>query len=278
MALILDKTYLNETCGLSCIENYLIYILRANNFPYRYLYGGSVKTFSEIVEYFVREKANYSTFYLIERLHTIARKNNFIRIYSSDELDLGVSETYSCVMVDEAFINTKYKTKLMRPDHYMLLTEADSDSDIYYINDTPRDIDKISREELSGIYAGNTISFEIVGYPSDEQKSEIINNFKTAVGQVKAAELKEVDSIEAARDIVGIYRALLKRNYYFSSLFCVTEFMQDYIKYLDKAYMNIEYMRLRGKGEISEINKILGEINDKDIVITEKLRKAVCAE
>lgn len=276
MTLKLDKEYLSEACGLSCIENYLIYILRAKGFPYQYLFGESVKAFSDIVNYFVREKVSYADYYDIARLHTAAQNHGFVRIYNTENLDIGTADRFSCIMVSEAFINEKYKTKLMRPDHYILLSNSSGDmEDVYYINDTPRDIGSISFKALTEIFAGHTISFEIAGLPQENQKNEMVESFIDSLNNLKENELNIVDSVSAARDIVGVLRVLRRRTCYFCSLFCDVGFMSEYISYLDKIYMNIEYMRLRGKNDMSEINEMLNQINHRDMQIVENIRKAV---
>ena len=63
----LSKDLFNAAAGLSCIENYILYAMAAEKYPYLYLYYKSYLPLSDIINGFVGGE-KYGSFYTIDRL------------------------------------------------------------------------------------------------------------------------------------------------------------------------------------------------------------------
>lgn len=260
-----DKELLNNLHGLSCIENFVLYILGKEGFSYRYLYFQSYLSFNEIAEEFVYRNARYAYFYKVKRLQNIAMENGVIQIQSGDKLDLNFvrNHDYVCMMVKPEYIKDKYNVELWREDHYILLSDADG-FQFNYLNDTPRDVGVISFDELKQIYGGDMIVIDICQNITDEMKQFFLRKLVQSMHIDGGVEKYNITDFTTARDILGICRILRKRIYEFSSMYINAEFLTPYLHMLDKQYMAIEYSRLRKSVDYNYVEDIMTHVAIED--------------
>ncbi|MCL2591946.1 MAG: hypothetical protein FWD82_01150 [Defluviitaleaceae bacterium] len=266
-SLIFDKGKLSDLHGLSCIENFLLYILREEQYAYKDLFYKSFLHFDEIIDIFFEKKVEYASFYNIKRIQDVAKENNIINVNVNSCLEplFLDKHDYICVMVKPEYIKEKYKTELWREDHYILLSKAEN-SNFYYLNDTPRDTGLLSFDELKNIFSEYVIAFDINKNTSNEMKKVFLNEFIKDLGTERNdLIIPNISEFIMARDILGIHRVLRKRTYEFCSQYVNVDFLTPYLNSLDKYYALFEYMRLRDKVDYKKINEIFDLINKEDI-------------
>ena len=66
------KDFMLDGYGLSCIENYLLYIFNVEMLPYQYLFFESSLSANEITKAFIDDGISFANFDKIRRLQSIA--------------------------------------------------------------------------------------------------------------------------------------------------------------------------------------------------------------
>lgn len=272
-----DKDLLNGLYGLSCIENYVLYILRREGFSYQHLYFQSGLSFGEIVEEFIHRNARFAYFYRIKRLQNVAEENGLIQMISDSRADFSAmhNHDFACVMVEPEYVKKKYHVDLWRDDHFILLSEIDK-SRFHYLNDTPRDAGVISSEELKRICSGGMVAIDIGRDVTEELKREFLYQMIPSIRIDDVTAEYDIGDFGIARDILGVCRILRKRLYEFSSQYLDSGFLIPYLNLLDKQYMSVEYMRLRKKTDRKKLNDIMLEVAVEDRKHMTNLLKMLC--
>ena len=261
-----DKDNLNDLYGLSCVENFLLYILKMERYSYKFLFYKSFLSFSAIVNAFYIDKVEYAYFNKISRIQDLARKNKVINMRENFILDLDFFDRYDyiCVMVKPEYIKSKYNTEMWRDDHYILLSKTDN-KNFNYLNDNPRNIGVISFSELENISTGRVLAFDLKKDINDEIKKVFFNEFIIDFNADALTDLNiNITDFTMARDILGIHRILRRRTCDFCSQYANIEFLTPYLNALDKHYTSLEYMRLRNKVDYNKINEIFANILQED--------------
>ncbi len=260
-----DKDLLNGLYGISCIENYVLYILRREGFSYQYLYFQSGLSFGEIADEFVHRNARFAYFYRIKRLQNIAAENGLIHMMSDSWVDFSdlCNHDFVCVMVKPEYIKKKYHVDLWRDDHFILLSEMD-ESRFYYLNNTPRDAGLISCKELQQVCGGGMVAIDIGWDVTEELQQKFLYQMIQSIRIDDITAEYDIGDFGIARDILGICRILRKRLYEFSSQYLDSGFLLPYLNLLDKQYMSIEYMRLREKMDRKKLNDMMLEVAVED--------------
>ena len=273
-----DKSLLNDTLGLSCIENYLIYALHEQNRKYAFLYYKSYISLLDIINEFANNRVAFSSFYFIDRLHKTAKENGvIISNYEKNSLipNLSDSTEYLAISIEPEFIKNKYNTTLWRDDHFLLIKKQNNDN-YYYLNDNPRDSGIINVNELHKIYSGTYFLFSLTK-PKTYSIKETIYYIEYLLESIKNDEnlLTSkfiINDIIAFRDIIGILRITRKRIYNFCEEYIDVSFINEYITLLNKTYASIEYMRLRNLFTTEKANEIILSIWYKDTYIVNLLK------
>lgn len=269
----MNKSDLDNLYGLSCIENFLLYVLKKESYSYRYLFFESMLSFRNVVDAFVNENLTYAYFNKVERLQNIASAYDLIVMLSKPIIEKTLFEhhDYICMMVKPTYIQSKYKVELWRDDHYILLLKVEDDK-FFYLNDTPRDAGILSWDEVKSIFAGSIIVFDIKKDISDDLKTEYYRLF---IDHAKGAEantvLPHINDFVMARDILGVYRILSRRIYEFCSLYINMEVFTPVLNELDRYYASLEYMRLRNRINFDSINQMFADIYRVDMIRTNKI-------
>ena len=260
----LNLEYFNNTYGLSCVENILLYILNANKVATPLLYFSSFLTIAEIEKSMI-STATYAAFDGVKRLQDVAVEEKIIDMQFMDGRNLeGVGDSlYCCAMIDPAFIQDKYNTKLWRSDHYILISPSCTQG-YDYINDYPRDIKHVSILEFERYYSGKAILIKLCDeQPSNDPTVYISRMTETLKPDDPSYSISCTDVL-ILRDIIGILRILRKRLFALFSLKYDLKFMTSYLNYLDRCYAALEYMRVKQKYDMVKISNMIREIVDLD--------------
>lgn len=258
----LSKDIFNNTAGLSCLENYLLYALIAENYPYPYLYYKSYLSLPEIIASFLHGN-KYKSFYTIRRLQQIAADHNFIQVYRYDRRDPACFDfhDFNCIMVRPEYVQERYGISLLRDDHYMLLCPTENAGEYACINDCPRDIGVIRLSELARISTGKMFCFDILRPPNKEQNEAFLKDLYHSINLEKTAQIdfSQID-IVTARDILGIYKVVSRRLRDFCSLYMSMDFYRSHLEWIERQYMMLEYMRLLGEKDSYRIQPLLAQL------------------
>jgi len=268
-----EKTMLNDVYGLSCVENFLLYAMKSEDYEYKYLYHGSYLSMRDITDEFIENNARYASFYRIQRLQELAAQNSLIewKYMRHDDFTGYIDDyDYSAIMIKPEHIAVKYKTELWREDHFLLIGQKGPES-FYYLNDNPRDNGIISYGELQSIYAGEMIGFTIKNKIGKALRHEFLDIF---IGSISAAPRRsnfEFPDLMMARDTLGVIRTSRKRICDYCGIYIPVDFYRDFISSIEKLYASIEYMRLRKSSDMDKINRQFEELQEQDIELASVL-------
>lgn len=268
-----DKSLFGSTLGLSCVENYLLYIYILQGYDYRYLYSKSFISMSDIVSAFCDDSAQYAYFDKIPRLQDVAVEQGLLTHTVEKDFKASVNQyDYCCIGVSQRFVNEQYGRDLWRDDHFILLCEEKEDEWIC-LNDNPRDCLSIQKSNMPNIYGGQSVCFQILSDLDESVKDKLLHDFQEKIGQEQKLYEYKLTDLLVVRDILGILRVTSKRIRDYCSIYFDTLFMNDYLLEIDNLYVLIEYMRLRKREDFDKVHKSLEEIQRRDIEITTILYK-----
>jgi len=262
----IDKELFQDTLGLSCVENLLIYALRSANLAYPCLFYHSHLSLPEIIHEFTVNRSSYAAFCAVERIQNLAVQNGLLEMELLPSLteDLySAEDAWLMVMLTPEAMKEKYHTDMWRDDHYILLGNAEGEK-ITYFNDTPRDIGTITRDELKRIFGGRVIRMRLTGKPFDRRREDYLKELYHSL-QDKSMDV-QLDYFDMAvlRDILGILRILRKRVMKFASLYTDVGEFHTYLDHLDKQYTNLEYRRLRKRVDLQYNEAVFDELLEED--------------
>lgn len=270
-----DKSLLNQILGLSCLENYLLYIMKECGYHYQALYAESFVSFSDIATTLFDEAVPYAYFHKIPRLQATARKKNLLSMAITKNIEEGVSQyDYCCIKVHPDFVIERYGRKPWRDDHYILLCEQ-RDHKWICLNDNPRDIIELNSDILSHAYAGKTICFHRLTEIHSSLEKRFLKAFQNTVAQPQKIYVPHINNLGIARDIIGILKTTRKRIQEYSSQYMDTAFMTDYLLQLDKTYAIFEYMRVRQKVDFEKVEQMLTRVQTYDFLIIKQLNEKI---
>lgn len=254
-----------KSYGLSCVENYLLYILKKEHIAFQYLFFQSNISFSAIIDAFIYEDIKFAYFNKIKRLQSIANEYGIIETKCCDTFDeeLIKNHDYVLVMVKEEHILSKYKTKLLRPDHYILIAPL-NDKEYRYLNDTPCDMGVIKKTNLQEVFGGKIIGINIKSDLSKELKLRFVRNFLQCFPQKNHNNCDAV-KMDVICDIISVLKTVRNRLIAFSSEFTGIQYGCEYIATLSNLYFKCGYIQTRGIPLAqSDVFDILCEIEKRD--------------
>ena len=260
---VLNKQDFKDIYGLSCVENLILYILKQEGMMCECLYCESFYSISEIEHYFLKNQATHANFYLPKRIQNIAQERGWVRIRlidSEEFIDVRDNE-YCCILTKPEFTVDKFGVKLMREDHYLLLTNMGEQ--YYYLNDYPCHIGQISLNEIRNIYNGRIIAIEVLKnlpIEIDKYRQEMISKM-----HVECLEYHMVSkNVMTIRDVIGVLRIIRRRMLRLLGISSNDQDCNEYLNLLDHSYAIIEYLRLKHQLDEKKIETMCDEIIRKD--------------
>lgn len=269
-----SKDILNYTMGLSCIENYMLYVMIAERYPYPYLYYRSYRSLSNIITDFIIGN-NYPT----DCLSLVMSDNHLVRIqrYEKSNFNSFVFHDFNCVMVRPEYMIEQYGCHFLNNSHYILLAPGMDTDNYAYVNDIPKDIGTVTISKLKDISAGKIFCFDIQKYPDEKQKKKFFRYLYNTIRSRNElqADLTKVD-IAMAKNSLGIYKIMSKRLIDFCSLYMPMDFYQQHLKRIERGYMILKYMCLLGEKDLHRIHTLLEQLcreNNRYLTVLESEMK-----
>ena len=268
------KALFDGGLGLSCLENYLLYIMAHLKFDCRILYAYSYITMSEIARAFFDEKITYAHFDKISRLQGITCDFGIIKLTSIDSIkEIDTCNGYCCIRVNSRFFEKHYVRESWRGDHYILLCNKLNDGYLI-LNDIPRAVIEMNSEQLLAVFDGNIFCFEfLMESIPNAIKAKLFTEFQSLLPRLNSAYEFKCNNIETARDFLGILRVTRRRIQEYCSIYFDSDFMSENITKIDKSYAMFEYMRLRNRFDYNKVNQSLSEIQENDFSMIDRLNQ-----
>ena len=257
-----DCNRLLKEYALSCIENYLLYLISQKKYQWKTIYCKSFMPFKNILKE-LYGGIGYSHFKGVKRLQDIAMEQGFSTLEYLDNVDnlSDIENEYYAIQVTNKYMCEKYNYKPWRRDHYILLHNKMNCSVVEYLNDVPMDSGQMLFEDANKICDGVVILFNVKDNVNVDL-DRAINNARLCIDKFGFNDTQiEWNNLtfEIARDAVSISKVLVKRQIEFIKLFDNKFDEVNYYGYLTSIQTKLEYMRLK-KIDISRCNDIMKEV------------------
>lgn len=301
--LLINLNLLEDTLGLSCVENHSIAMMRYFGIDYEPIFVDSYVKVKETIEYFYKDKIQYAYYGGIERVIQTSKK---LKIFGLENLKLDIDE--ACLEIEKNIkINIPVLisvdgTKLpregailpWRKDHYILIINSNRNS-YRAMDDIPKRIFDISKDNLKDAFGGNILIPEkLQGFNQEyylkvclNKLSEIvdINDIKDNKAAISELIPQNPEELVLFRDAIGVLRISRRRltswlmwvdkRLNMGRLDDVISKIIETINVLDKIYSVAEIYRLRGKMDNYNLQKLLNEILTSEESFLSNLKGAI---
>jgi len=142
------------------------------------------------------------------------------------------------------------------------------------LNDIPQDALHLDEAQLLAAFDGDAICFDVfLDTLSEESKHKLLDAFRTSSSHLQKAPAFSFDSLEVARDVLGLVRITRRRIREYCAMYFNTDFMVDYLAKMDKLYAMLEYMRLRNRADYGKVNQSFSELQEQDFEVIDLINK-----
>lgn len=259
--------------GLSCIENYTLALLQSDGFPIGLLYGDSFIEMDRLWETFFMNGRDYAHFDGVERIQDIAKRYGLLSMKLYREAGEQFIQTIAdsdhtfLILLQPEVAQKQFQVRGWHEKHYVLVIP--DGKQYHLINDIPFGERTISSEELKDYYGGEFFDCVIYRERYDETQRKLKTNrislFCTGVSHIQIPN----DNLIAFRDMIGVYRILLRRQKAYLGYWMNTDFFDLFIREVDSIYMKAEYMNLKRVSNGQNLNKLWCSILEADRAIRE---------
>lgn len=274
-----------QNIGLSCVENYLLYLFNKNKIPINCVFYQSGVSPSDILQHIINGE-RYATFSGVDRLQCVAQKMGmsdyqFIRLPMISKDSIRMGETNTLVCVTPTYVREKYGDSLWRDDHYILLTTQTAPSQFTYLNDFPYDQGTISLDELGHVYQGSLIYVRMLNGGSDITKAQCLHQYLQFSAR-KTNEFYLPEDVWAdsnmIRDLLLVWKTLRYRLKLFYMSYCSKEDYDDpvpeinvLLKDLEHQLFLFEYWKAKNKLPIGSVAETIQKLQLRDTEINKKV-------
>lgn len=265
-----QESFFHNEYGLSCVEDYILYILCKDTFDWLKIFYKSYFDIEEIINYLLFEGQEYSSIKFIERIQNTLVNDGVLKLIQLNLEDIeGIdSEQFFLMELKESATKELLNINAWRSDHYIMCYKY-TNGRYAYVNDRPYITGDLEYSELQK-YAGREHALIV----------RVINkNIESVINREKAVQLEQklktetllsgdlYLGFEKIRDSIGIYRVVVKRLQAFFCSYGTNNFIEDEIKRIDNIYLRLEYMNIRKNYDLGKVNTLISEaINiQKDI-------------
>lgn len=257
-----QESYFHNEYGLSCIEDYIIYILCKDTFDWPKIFYKSYYDIEEILNYLLFEGQEYSSIMFIERIQTTLINDGMLGLMQLNLEEIKGIEPGDIFLMELKENATKELLKInaWRSDHYIMCYKNTNEG-YSYVNDRPYITGDLEYSELQK-YAGREHALIVrvinknIGYVINREKVVQLEQ------KLKSETLLSGDlylGFEKIRDSIGIYRVVVKRLQAFFFSFGTTNFIEDEIKRIENIYLRLEYMNIRKNYDLGKVITLVSE-------------------
>ena len=257
-----QETYFHNEYGLSCVEDYIIYVLCKETFDWPKIFYKSYYDIEEILNHLLFEGQEYSSIKFIERIQNTLINDGMLGLIQLNlEEIVGIEpEKFFLMELKESATKELLNINAWRSDHYIMCYK-NTNGRYAYVNDRPYITDNLEYSELQK-YAGREQA--LIVQVINKNIGSVVNREKVVQleQKLKSETLLSGDlylGFEKIRDSVGIYRVVVKR---LQALFCsygTSNFIEDEIKRIDNIYLRLEYMNIRKSYDLGKVITLISE-------------------
>ncbi|MFM9327765.1 hypothetical protein [Paenibacillus mesotrionivorans] len=290
---------LQNTYGITCIENQFISALKYLNAPYQAAYVESYIDLYDTVLSFYKLQIEYSYYKGLDRVQVVSSKLDFAEINSQEEsfsnmlITLEHSIHRGCpifIHVDPKKLPRSGEIIPWREDHFIALYGLEQKT-IYALDDVPRRLIELSYEAVHEAYQGTVIELKLLaGLNRSSYLEKCRDQMKFIASQSKRLPYWNIDdmlqfdekSIVYLRDALGIVRISRRRiiawlhwlaGEYGIRIVGIQEDLATVINSLDRLYAMVEMYRLRNKINYKFINDQFEEMVNLEMAWIIKLNE-----
>lgn len=235
--------------GLSCIENHILTLLKADGFLVELLYSNSFINMDCLWENFFLRKRDYAHFDGIERIQDMAKRYgvlsmNFQRGTGEQFIQTVSSSCHDFLMLLKPDVaQDQFNIRGWHEKHYVFVIPEEEHCHV--INDIPFSDKTLFNKQLENYYGGEFFECALHCERYDEVhrllKAERIHLFHSAINHTHIPD----GEIAAFRDLIGVYRILLRRQKSYIGIWTNADFFDLFIKDVDSIFMKIEYKNIK---------------------------------
>lgn len=260
--------------GLSCIEDYILYLLNSNIEGWEKIFGKSYTGFENILFEFLEREQNYSSIDFIERIQTTALKLRIVQIRSIENLkNLQTGKMY-LMQITPNSVKSLWNIELWREDHYILMYKL-GEGLYEYINDRPFKNGILEEHEVLNMFADRLLEIKLLSNTIEWKDSiALAEQLKESVhSQVNIPQKYDLLNAVNLRDSIGIYRVVVRRIDAFFACFDNKKCFEDYSMKLDALYLKLEYLRIRKRDCQEAILEIFARVREIDKQLTQDIKE-----
>lgn len=264
--------------GLSCFENYVLYLLNTNTEHWEKVYYKSYCSYDTILYQLAVRGQSYSSIDFLERLQTTAEQLGLIetRAIDAQEFDYMRPGSLLIVQITPEAVKDLFDATLWRDDHLILVYKKNV-REYEYLNDHPLRTGVLSSEELADVSGNTGFAVKITVHPgSVGEEKELLRKLRERISS-EAADIREQDTVELSvlRDSIGIFRVVVRRMGIFLACCCGQEPFGELCQELDLLYSKTEYLRIRNNGDVRQTKDILRSVRAIDLLFTRQLDERI---
>lgn len=260
--MIFQENYFHNEYGLSCVEDYIIYILSKDTFNWPRIFYKSYCDIEEIINHLLFGGQEYSSIRFIERIQSTSTQNGILNLVHRDLKDIESLDTKQFFLLELKNGSTKdlLNINTWRSDHFVMLYK-DVYSKYLFVNDRPYITGSFEFKDLLK-YAAKEYVLDI--QVINKNIGSVINREKVVQleQKLKSETLLSGDlylAFEKIRDSVGVYRVVVKRLQAFFCSYGTSNFIEDEIKRIDNIYLRLEYMNIRKSYDLGKVITLISE-------------------
>lgn len=257
-----QESYFHNEYGLSCVEDFIIYILCKDTFDWPKIFYKSYYDIEEILNYLLFEGQEYSSIKFIERIQTTLINDGMLELIqlNLEEIEGIEPEDIFLMELKENATKELLNINAWRSDHYIMCYK-NTNGRYAYVNDRPYITGNLEYSELRK-YAGR--EHALIVQVINKNIGSVINRKKVVQleQKLKSETLLSADlylAFEKIRDSVGIYRVVVKRLQTFFCSYGTSNFIEDEIKRIDNIYLRLEYMNIRKSYDLGKVITLISE-------------------
>ena len=260
--MIFEEDYFQNEFGLSCVEDYVIYVLSRETYNWKCIFYKSYFDIEEIINYLLFKGQEYSSIKFIERIQNTLVNDGMLELVQMNLEDIERIDSKQIFLMElnESATKELLNINAWRNDHYIMCCK--NTNGLYtYVNDRPYLTGNFESAELKK-YIGREHAFSI---------RVIHKNIGSIINRGKIVQLEQKLKSQVIlsgnlylgfgkiRDSIGIYRVVVKRLQAFFCAYGTDKFIEDEIKRLDNIYLRLEYMNIRKNHDLDKVIALVGE-------------------
>lgn len=260
-----QESYFHNEYGLSCVEDYFLYILCKDTFDWPKIFYKSYYDIEEILNYLLFEGQEYSSIKFIERIQNTLINDGMLELIQLNLEEIEGIEPGNILLMElkESATKELLNINAWRSDHYIMCYK-NTNGRYVYVNDRPYITGNLEHSELQK-YAGREQA--LIVQVINKNIGSVVNREKVVQleQKLKSETLLSGDlylAFEKIRDSVGIYRVVVKRLQAFFCSYGTINFIEDEIKRIDNIYLRLEYMNIRKNYDLARVNDLISEVID----------------